>query len=505
MNNMIFQTQQFSISSTQKGLNTSSHSPLEALGPNLQQLVVEIHRDTKAPIPSIISAILAVLSLVCQGRIRIKKRPGLISPVSLWFIVALGSGERKSTVMKILLRAIEGFIAEQTEVYSQQMEKFVNQQCEWKAISKGILTSIRKKSERNESADEERQRLDEHNQNKPRKPKRFKLIHEKMSPQALIKNLSECHPTTGIISDEAATVFSSRGLSDMGILNKGWDGSTISQELTSEDSRMVRDPCMTMALYAQREIIDEFFQGKGALSRAVGFLSRCYFVMPPEAAGSRFLAYSVSSSTEAIDTFGNRCLEILQSHIDALSHELPEKTELYFSPDAQSRWDREHDNIESMMNPGGFFCNDKDFASKHADKIARLAALLHYFAGADGPIPLETLERSITISWWYAAEFVRNFAKPQQIPQEQLDANQLLVWLANYIRTSCQFILKKNDVRQDGPNPLRNKIRLNAALRVLWQQGIVWEQKGQTDKTIYISMSQQYFTPCQINFLCSQS
>jgi hypothetical protein len=79
-----------------------------------------------------------------------------------------------------------------------------------------------------------------------------------------------------------------------------------------------------------------------------------------------------------------------------------------------------------------------------------------------------------------------------------------LFWLANFIRTSGQFFLKKNDVRQDGPNPLRNKSRLNAALRFLWQQGIASEAKYPNDKTIYISMNQQYFTPYQIQFLCSQ-
>ncbi len=485
-------------------MNNVNNFPLAALGQEFQNVVAEIHKDSKAPIPSIVSAVLVAISLVCQGRIRIRKRPGLISPTSLWFIVVLGSGERKSSVMKIVFRAIEKFIAEQDEVHRQQMEEYANQLNAWKAEAKGILTSIRKKSEKNEDVDEERQRLDEHNQNKPKMPKRFKLIHEKMSPEALIKNLSESYPTTGIISDEAASVFSSRGLSDMGTLNKGWDGSPISQELI-EECRKVRDPCITMALYAQREIIDAFFKGKGALSRAVGLLSRCYFVTPPEAAGSRFLAYSVPASPEVMDLFDNRCLEILRSHIGENGQELPEKIELFFSPEAQSHWEREHDNIESMMNPGGFFSNDKDFASKHADKIARLAALLHYFSGADGPISLETLVRSISISRWYAEEFVHNFAKPNQLPQEQLDANQLLVWLANYIRTSGQSFIKKNDVRQDGPSQLRNKIRLNAALRLLWQQGIASEAKYPDDKTIYITMSQQFFTPYQIQFLCCQS
>lgn len=478
--------------------------PIDALPPSIRELVLEIHRNTQAPVPSVVSAVLAAISLVCQGKIKVRKRPGLISPISLWFIVVLGSGERKTAVMKLVFEAIEKFMVDQDELYRQKLDEYQNKYNAWEAQKGGILDAIRKKCGKNQPTDEEQERLDELNKHKPKKPKRFKLIHERMSPQALIKNLSECYPTTGIISDEAVSVFSSRGLSDMGVLNKGWDGSTISQELSSDESRVVHDPCITLALYAQREIVEKFFQGKGALSRSVGFLARCYYVMPQDTAGFRNLAYSVPVSTEVIDTYKNRCKEILLSQIDPDGQSLPEKRELIFSPEAQSRWEREHDGIESMMRPGGFLCNDRDFGSKHADKIARLAALLHYFTGEKGAITLDTLERAIAISAWYAEEFVYNFAKPLQLPQEQQDAELLLVWLANYIRTTGDFFIKKNDIRQHGPNPIRNRNRLNSALTLLWQRGIVNEARSQNGKTCFVVMNDQYFTPQQVHHLCGQ-
>lgn len=478
--------------------------PIAALPPNLQCLVKEIHCETDAPIPSIVSALLVALSLICQGRIKVRKRRSLVSPVSLWFIVVLGSGERKTSVMNIVLRAIEDFINEDALSFKQKMEEYSNQLAAWKAESKGILAAIRKKSAKNEGAEEEKQRLDELNDRKPQKPKQFKLLHEKCTPLAIVKNLKESFPTTGLISDEAACVFSGRGMSDMGLLNRGWDGSPMSVERASEESLYVRAPALTMALYVQREVAEAFFDGKGALARSIGLLARCYYVTPDATAGTRFLAHKREASLEVLNEYYDRCRKILRAHITDNGQDLSEKIELHFSPEAQSRWEREHDAIESMMNPGGFFFNDKDFASKHADKIARLAALLHFFGQEDGPISIESLERSIAISGWFAEEFVRNFAKPPQVPQEQINANLLLPWLADYIRTTGLYVIKRTDVLHDGPRPVRSKYPLIAALIVLWQQGIVREVKYPNDKTTYLELNANYFTPYLIHRLCTQ-
>lgn len=485
-------------------MNLPNQFPFPDLTPRLQMAAYEISQETGAPIASVVSALLAATSLVCQGKIKIKKRHNLISTVSLWFIIELGSGERKSTVVNLVFKAIEEFMVEQDEIHRQKLTAFNEKLASWKAEEKGILAAIKKKTAKGESTVEDQSRLEQHNLSKPMKPLKFKLLHEKFTPSAIVKNLSECYSTTGIISDEAACVFSGRGLSDMGLINRGLDGSTMSIELASKESLIVREPSITMALYAQKEIVEHFFSGKGALARAIGLLARCFYVAPPETAGTRFLAYAVTTSGEATRAFHERCKEILKSHVSEDGLELPEKSELHFAPDAQSRWEYEHDRIETMMQPGGFFANDKDFASKLADKMGRLAALMHYFEGYAGPISLDTLERSIAISGWYAEEFVRNFAKPQLPPKEQVNANLLVCWLANFVRTSNQWFIKKNDLRQFGPNALRNKIDLNAALLLLWQQGILAEAKNPEDKSVYITLNSNYFTPYQIQVLCSQ-
>jgi hypothetical protein len=478
--------------------------PTEQLGPQLEAVVLEIHQETGVSISTIVTAILAVISLVVQGRIRVRKRHNLTSPTSLWYMGILSSGELKSAIAKRLIKGVQAFIDQQAEVHAVQLQEFETEFRAWKAEGKGILSAIQRKSAVSEPIEEEQALLKAHASRKPKKPKRYKLIHQRMTPQALQKNLSECFPTTSLLSDEAERVFKSNAVQDMAMLNMAFDGSDLISDLSSEGELIARDPCFTLALFTQWEILDAFLRGKGELARALGFLARCFVVAPQETTGFRSVVYSKPASDEILNVFFARCFEILEGHVSADPIEMQPKIELHFDNAAQPRWDWEHDNIQIMMRPGGMLQNDKDFGAKHADKIARMAAQLHFFDGNTGPIPLSTLERAISICNWYAFEFVRCFSKPPSLPQEQRDANLLLAWFANHLRTGGAFIMKKNEVRQCGPNQLRNTMRMNAALRQLWHMGCLGEGKLENEKGTFLFLNQQYFTPAQVMFLCSQ-
>lgn len=485
-------------------MNNFASFPTEQLGPKLEAVVLEIHYETGASTSTIATALLAVISLVAQGRIRIRKRHNLTSPVSLWFMCILASGELKTSIARRLIKGVQTFIDQQTEVHAVQLQQYETEFRAWKAEGKGILSAIQRKSAASEPIEKEQASCQSHARREPKKPKRFKLIHERMTPQALQKSFSECFPTTSLFSDEADRVLKSNAVSDMAMLNMAFDGSDLISDLSTEGELIARDPCLTLALFTQPEALVAFLSGKGELARALGFLARCFVIAPPETTGFRSVVYSKPASDEILNGFFARCVEILEGHISTDPTEMRPKIELYFDEVAQHRWEWEHDNIQLMMQPGGMLENDKDFGAKHADKIARMAAQLHFFDGNIGPIPLSTLERSISICYWYAFEFVSYFAKPPSLPQEQGDANLLRSWFANHLRTGGSYILKKNEVRQCGPNRLRNIMRMNTALRLLWSIGCLYETKFEDKKGTFIILNLQYFTPTQVLHLCSQ-
>jgi len=95
-------------------------------------------------------------------------------------------------------------------------------------------------------------------------------------------------------------------------------------------------------------------------------------------------------------------------------------------------------------------------------------------------------------------EFKRLFTPPPLIPEEELDAALLEVWFAEkLIKRECLWMcgipyIKKNILLQRGPNKLRNKSRINAALSYL--EGGYWRARHvKIDKVSYVELNHQYF------------
>jgi len=85
---------------------------------------------------------------------------------------------------------------------------------------------------------------------------------------------------------------------------------------------------------------------------------------------------------------------------------------------------------------------------------------------------------AIEIFAWFANEQIRVFTPAPKPPQEWCDANLLLRWFANFVRTHNQLCIQKNHLLKQGPRATRSSARLNAALLLLWQQGILQEQRS---------------------------
>jgi len=472
--------------------NNMENFPLHALGELMGSAVYESTLVTGNSVSPNAVAALAVASLCVQGLVEIEKRPGLISPIGQFFAVIQPSGERKSASLSKVLTPLSAFATEASALHKAALAEFDASMAAWRAEERGIQASIRRKAESTERLDEERERLREHAKSKPNRPKRFKLVHENVTPTALWSSLAESIPTTSLISDEGHLIISSRALSDPGLLNKAWDSSTLIIDRATAGELVIEKPALTLLLQFQPGVFQKLLAQKGELLRDSGFFARCFVIAPPVMAGSRFLAYAPTLDTQNLMRFHERCTELLKAHVVDDQGQLLLRRTLAFSAEAQARWDKEHDLIEQAMQPGGFYYQFRDFASKQADKIARLAALMHFFEGHEGAISRETLERAIIIGNWFACEFVRIFTPPPTIPEDQKNAVTVRDWLVHQFRTTGLVAVRKNDILQLGPNPVRSKSALNGALGYLKMWGTVVEWKAPEDRKTYVALSQQF-------------
>jgi hypothetical protein len=80
--------------------------PVDAFPQIIRNAIYEVEQHTQAPQGLIAASALGVISLACQNRIDVCRLTNLRSPVSLFLLTLAESGERKSTVDKMLMKPL---------------------------------------------------------------------------------------------------------------------------------------------------------------------------------------------------------------------------------------------------------------------------------------------------------------------------------------------------------------------------------------------------------------
>lgn len=463
---------------------------LDALGPTIRASVIHTQTEIGSPIEAVIVTHLAAMSLVSQALIDVETRPNLISPVSLYLFGILDSGERKTATFNYVMRPIMEFMSAVKENEHQLRIKRKGEKAAWNEERQGISRSIRRKAELGEDTAEESERLAEHFACEPEELKSFNMVYERYSPAALAKGLASSHPTLAVFCDEAIFTLQGGGLSDLGLLNKAWDGSSIRISTVSGGEISIPDPRITMLLLLQSHPFKKLMEKKGDSLISSGFMARTFGVMPRPLAGFRYAQSHDNSDRSDLARFHTRIREILETNKIHFEKQNTPRKKLILSGEALRNWIDINNSIEMEMQPGRIYHPHKDFASKLSNKITRIAALLQFFEGQEGDISLFTFQRAITICRWLATSYIGVLTPPPAPPQECVDATRLHLWLSRRVQITNYNSIKKNDVRQFGPGNLRHWDRINSALNILISNGMIVLHTPSNSRTVFISLTQ---------------
>jgi putative DNA primase/helicase len=95
---------------------------------------------------------------------------------------------------------------------------------------------------------------------------------------------------------------------------------------------------------------------------------------------------------------------------------------LTLSSDAKAAWIRFYDHVETELGTSGELVDIRDVASKAADNVARLAAVLHVVeSGASGSISATHLIAACRLVAWHLTEarrFLGEFSLPPALPMQ---------------------------------------------------------------------------------------
>lgn len=457
--------------------------------PLIAGAVDEAEGNIQAPRALVYSAALTAMATAVQGFIDVCKPNGQIIPVSLMLLTVANSGERKSTAENVFMRGVRRFQDERDLIYQREFSDWSARQSIWEARRKAILKKALLLDR--EEGEEPCKQFVEHQSNAPVKPRRFKLLYEDATSEALFLGLHQNIPTAGLISSEGGGVLMGKAFNDLSKQNALWSGDAITVDRVSSESYEVRAR-LTVSLMVQESTFFNYMAKHGEKSRGSGLWARFLVCNPKSTQGTRFIAEG-GVHWDCCERFSDRVMEILKNSVEFLSDPTRPKFLVRFSQAANNRWVSVFNGIEMEIRSGGRYFGMGDHASKLADNIARLAALLHFFEKKAGDIAVETLDAAVEICFWYSDEFLRMFSSP---PQEEVDAQELDAWLK--LKRECgERFVTKNSILQKGPSQLRKVKRLDPAIEVLLAQGEVLLSKSGnvTYLDVYPERSMSNFNP----------
>lgn len=303
----------------------------------------------------------------------------------------------------------------------------------------------------------------------PRPPRRAKMVYEDISPMAMLSALNETGVGT-LVSSEGGIVVDGKAFDAVPYLNSIWSGGPVNVVRVGKPALNIQGARLTVSIMLQPSIFEPQTGKKGEKVRGSGHWARYLIFCPDSTQGTRFSA-TQANSWEHLSAFDLRIRDIQQ--IARLTRIVGgcEREKIFFSEEAAKAWYSHYDQIEAAMGPFGQYARASDHASKLAENVARVAALLHYFEKKGGKISAQTFQVAADICADCSDDFLRLFVPPPQEVSDAVALNKVI----DSIRDHGRRFIRKTHLQKRCPNAQRGNGRFEPALDVLLRQGIVVE------------------------------
>jgi putative DNA primase/helicase len=449
--------------------------PVGALPDAIRAAVVEVQGEVQAPAEMVACSALAVASLAAQSMADVARSKTLPGPCSLYFLTVAESGDRKSTVDRLMGRSVREFQDRQRDASKITLASHTADLAAWQAKRDATWAKMEKDANGGKDIEGHRVDLAQIEGDKPQPPRLPRSIFEDVTPERLGKGLATEWPSGGIFSSEGGAVLGGHSMGKdsltrtLALLNKLWDGAPHIVDRATAASFAVRGARMSISLQVQPHVLADFLDRDRGLSRGSGFLARFLPCQPVSLQGTRF--YREAADLPALAQFSARIAEMLGDLPQIDSDRGMVLPTLDFEPIAKAHWVETFNAIEGELTSGGEFASIRGVASKAGDNIARLAAVLHLFEhGPVGLIGLRSVESAALIVAWHLFAAKGLFA-PFSLSREAANATTLDRWLIDRALMEGVSEFSTRTILNGGPNVTRRREQFEEALKILAQHG----------------------------------
>ncbi|HCL3287125.1 TPA: YfjI family protein [Pseudomonas aeruginosa] len=436
--------------------------------PVFKEAVVSIAQRTQAPVELVLAVVLAVIALVSQYLIDVKRPWGSVGPTSLIiFLIAL-SGERKTTVEEIASCVLKDFESQREKLDLQKVQRWEALWGVWEKKKKKIQRMMLDEALTSAAYEQLESTLLDHASSEPTRPWIFRMIHQDVTSSAMVKALTQDCPSAALFTSEGDIAL--RGaINSLGMMNALWSGSGVEVGRASTGRFSLANARLSIGIGVQPGVFQEYLEKKGDLGKASGFFARSLIFYPKSTQGTRFISGVASVSLEQ---YFKRIKELLEENVRKFDARDASKKIVGFSVEAGEELVRLSNRIEKELQEGGEFARAREHASKLIENISRVVALLHFFETGGSEISLSELLAAEKIVMGCSGVYKQLFSFSSQVVA---DAEALISWLREKCEGSVFRKVRKNDILKFGPRELRRARRRSQALEYLMTKGLVKE------------------------------
>jgi putative DNA primase/helicase len=434
--------------------------PTAALPETVRAAVAEVIEYVQCPAALAGSAALAVLSTAAQAQVDVVRDHGLGGPTSLYLIAVAESGERKSTVDRLLGKVLRDHEREAIAQAQPALTRGRAARESWEARREGIVAAIRRAAGKHHDCADIEAELAAHMAAEPEIVREPALLHTDATPEALAWALHTGWPSGALMTAEGGLVLGGHAMGrdsimrHLALLNALWDDVEHRVARRTQPSYLLAGRRLTLWIQVQPAALAQYLTYNGALARGSGWLARCLLCRPTSTQGTR-LYRSAPTGWPALEKYHARIEALLcEPHLLVEGRLQPRQLRLHER--SRDAWISYHDDVERELGAGGELSTVRDAAAKAADNAARLAALFAVYEGR-AEVTADDVERGAALVTWHLAE-ARRILPRVAATAVLTDADALAAWIR------ARGTASRREVQRGGPSRLRDGARLDAAI-----------------------------------------
>ena len=370
---------------------------------------------------------LAATTLAVQPHRDVALPGGGVRPLTGLYASVAESGERKSSIDRIALAAVE---ARWRAARQAELAAYANEREAWQAARKAAAKDH--KSDRAAL----KEALDALGP-EPKEPPEPMLLVADPTSQALELHLKNNRPWAGLFTAEGGLLLGGSAFADDNrmrtgaLLNVLWDGEPIRRTRVGTGTAYLPGRRCSAHLMMQPVVADSLFGN--AMLDGIGLLARFLVVAPESTVGTRLFREPPDACRTILDGYDARLTELL-SRRPALAtgtRDVLDPPAMRLSDAARRDWIVFHDAVERDLGETGALRPIRAFGAKMAEHAGRLAAVLAAYADPEAmEVGADAMACGIALVRHYAAEALRLQGMGSVAPDLRLAAKVLSWWQA---------------------------------------------------------------------------